>query len=70
WFRYYYKQKEKLSQEATEKIIMDFQSKFEEIYIRFYYYYLYINTSIESNEGNLTNSNYQFDEDYYQYASK
>ncbi|CAG8703162.1 20924_t:CDS:2, partial [Dentiscutata erythropus] len=32
--------------------------------------HLYINTSIESNEGNLTNSDYQFDEDYYQYASK
>ncbi|CAG8748080.1 10818_t:CDS:1, partial [Dentiscutata heterogama] len=33
---------------------------FEEIYIRFYYHYPY--TSIESNENNLTDLNYQFDE--------
>ncbi|CAG8698948.1 5373_t:CDS:2 [Cetraspora pellucida] len=70
WFRYYYEQKEKLSQEETEKIVINLQTRFEETYIKFYYKHSYTNTSIERITSTSPDLDYQSDEDYCQYASK
>ncbi|CAG8769804.1 13491_t:CDS:1, partial [Cetraspora pellucida] len=43
---------------------------FEETYIKFYYKHSYTNTSIERITSTSPDLDYQFDEDYHQYASK